>query len=65
VSYVLSAVREEIEKNHQSWLQQGEQSKALAITTIARNLLKQKVALSTIKTATGLSEQELVELEDA
>ncbi|TLY47050.1 MAG: hypothetical protein E6K54_07360 [Gammaproteobacteria bacterium] len=73
MSYVLSAVREEIEKNHQSWLQQGlqqgieqgEQSKALAIATIARNLLKQKVALSTIKTATGLSERELLELEDA
>ncbi len=49
----------------QQGLQQGEQSKALAIATIARNLLKQKVALSTIKIATGLSEQELVELEDS
>ncbi|MES2141781.1 MAG: hypothetical protein V4471_02695 [Pseudomonadota bacterium] len=65
MSYVLSAVRDEVEKNHQSWLQQGleqgEHRKALAI---ARNLLKQNVPLSVIKSATGLSEQEL-ELEDA
>jgi predicted transposase/invertase (TIGR01784 family) len=54
-----------LQKGLKQGLQQGEQSKALAIATIARNLLKQKVALSTIKTATGLSERELVELEDA
>ncbi|MGB8285219.1 MAG: hypothetical protein CFE62_006865 [Candidatus Aquirickettsiella gammari] len=65
MSYVLSAVREEVEKNHQSWLQQGRQEgehrKALLI---ARNLLKKNVPLSVIKSATGLSEQELA-LEDA
>ncbi len=61
MSYVLSAVREEVEKNHQTWLQEGEHRKALAI---AKNLLKQKIPLPVIKSATGLSEEELM-LEDA
>ena len=66
MSYVLSAVREEVEKNHQSWLQQGRQEgerrKALLI---AKNLLKKNVPMSVIKSATGLSEQELVLEENA
>ncbi len=45
----------------QQGLEQGEHRKALAI---AKNLLKQNIPLSVIKSATGLSEQEL-ELEDA
>lgn len=61
MSYITSFER----LSREEGLQQGEQSKALAIATIATNLLKQKVALSTIKTATGLSQRELVELEDA
>ena len=60
----MNAAQQLKQQGLQQGLQQGEQSKALAIATIARNLLKQKVALSTIKTATGLSERELVELED-
>ena len=49
------------QKGLQQGLQQGERRKALAI---ARSLLNQNVPLPVIKSATGLSEQE-IELEDA
>jgi predicted transposase/invertase (TIGR01784 family) len=45
----------------QEGLQQGRQE----ILVLVRNLLKQNVPLATIKSASGLSEQELLELEDA
>lgn len=77
MGYVLSAVRDEIKKNHKAWLQegieqglqqglqqglrQGEHRKALLI---ARNLLKKNVPLAVIKSTTGISEKELA-LEDA
>lgn len=69
MSYVLSAVREEIEKNHQAWLQQGleqglEQGRQETLALV-RNLLKQNIPLATIKSASGLSEQELLELEES
>ncbi|BBB15375.1 uncharacterized protein RVIR1_08940 [Candidatus Rickettsiella viridis] len=57
MAYITSFERDGLEKG----LQQGERRKALAI---ARNLLNQNVPLSVIKSATGLSEQE-IELEDA
>lgn len=64
MSYVLSAVREEVEKNHQAWLQQGLEQGRQEVLALVRNLLKQNVPLATIKSASGLSEQELLELEE-
>ncbi|HEY2567621.1 MAG TPA: hypothetical protein VGH95_07985 [Candidatus Aquirickettsiella sp.] len=65
MSYVLSAVREEVEKNHQAWLQQGLEQGRQEVLALVRNLLKQNVPLATIKSASGLSEQELLELEES
>lgn len=61
MSYVTSFERLSREEGLQQGLQQGEHRKALAI---AKSLLKQKIPLPVIKSATGLSEEELM-LEDA
>lgn len=50
------------QKGLQKGLQQGERRKALLI---ARNLLKKNISLDILKSATGLSEQELALAEDA
>ncbi|WP_339050828.1 Rpn family recombination-promoting nuclease/putative transposase [Rickettsiella endosymbiont of Xylota segnis] len=48
----------------QEGLQQGLQQGRQEVLALVRNLLKQNVPLATIKSASGLSEQELLELED-
>lgn len=65
VSYITSIEqlgREEgLQQGRQEGLQQGRRE-ALALV---RNLLKQKVPLAAIKSASGLSEKELLELEES
>lgn len=61
MSYVTSFERDGLEKGLQQGREEGERRKALAI---ARSLLNQNIPLTVIKSATGLSEQE-IELEDA
>ncbi|MFZ2499686.1 hypothetical protein [Methanosarcina sp.] len=48
----------------QKGLQRGLQGRHEEAIAIAKNLLKKKVPLSVIKSATGLSEQELILVED-
>jgi len=58
---VMNAAQQLKQQGLQQGLQQGRQE----ILALVRNLLKQNVPLATIKSASGLSEQELLELEDA
>ncbi|MEN9450549.1 MAG: hypothetical protein RJA83_1167 [Pseudomonadota bacterium] len=73
MSYVLSAVREEVEKNHQAWLQQGleqglkegEHRKAIAIAAIAKQLLAEGRSPAAVQKLTGLPEKEVMDLVEA
>ena len=62
MSYILSAVREEVEKNHQSWLQQGLQEGRYEI---AKSLLAEGWSLDLVKKVTQLPDLDLAELEKA
>ena len=65
MSYVTSFEQLSREEGLQQGLQQGrEEGRHEQAIAIAKNLLKKKVPLSVITSATGLSEQELV-LEDS
>lgn len=66
MSYVLSAVREEVEKNHQSWLQQGRQEgRQEGRYEIAKSLLAEGLSLDLVKKVTKLPDLDLSELEKA
>lgn len=54
-----------LQRGLQRGLQQGLQQGRQEVLTLVRNLLKQNVPLATIKLASGLSEQELLELEES
>lgn len=62
MSYVLSAVREEVEKNHQAWLQQGREEERYEM---AKNLLSEGFPLDIVKKVTKLPDLDLTELEKA
>ncbi|WP_050763965.1 hypothetical protein [Rickettsiella grylli] len=69
MGYVLSAVREEVEKNHQAWLQKGleqglEQGRREEDFVIAKKMLAKRINPSLIKEITGLSDQDLLILEE-
>lgn len=64
VSYITSIERLGIEEGLQQGRQEGLQQGRREALALVRNLLKQKVPLAAIKSASGLSEQELLELED-
>lgn len=65
MSYVLSAVRDEIEKNHQSWLQQGlQQGRREEDFVIAKKMLARGYNRKDIKELLELSDQDLFNLED-
>ena len=60
MSYVLSAVRDEIEKNHQSWLQEGRQEgRQEVINLITKIMEAQDLDQKAIKEMIALSKKEL------